>query len=281
MDKVILTKIGVGLVGCGAIGSVIAEALDKGRVDNAILVIVYDIILERAKKLVSKLSYKSLIAGSLDEILRRSDVHLVVEAASQDFVREYAVKILNSNKDLLIMSTGALLDETLFSEIAKATERTGKKIYVPSGAIVGIDNIKSAVLGKIEEAILITRKPPISFRDTNLIEKNKIDISSIREPLILYEGPAREAIKILPQNVNVAATLSLAGIGPDKTKVKVIADPAVKNIVHEIYVKGEFGEIYTKAVNKPFPKNPRTSYIAALSAIATLRRITSNIVIGT
>lgn len=277
----ILTKIGVGLVGCGAIGSVIAEAIDKGKVDNVSLVTVYDIILERAEKLVSKLSHKPLVARSLDEILRRNDVHLIIEAASQDFVRDYAVKILNSNKDLLIMSTGALLDETLFSEIARAADRTGKRVYVPSGAIVGIDNIKSAVLDKIEEVTLITRKPPISFRDTNLIEKNKIDALSIKEPLILYEGPAREAVKILPQNINVAATLSLAGIGPDKTKVKVIADPTVKNIVHEIYVKGEFGEIYTRAVNKPFPKNPRTSYIAALSAIATLRRITSNIVIGT
>jgi len=278
---VILTRIGVGLVGCGAIGTVIAEAIDRGNVNNASLIIIYDAILERAEKLASRLSQKPFVAKSLSEILKRSDVQLVVEAASQEFVMDHAVEILKNNKDLLIMSTGALLDEKLLSEIIDTAERTGRKVYVPSGAIVGIDNIKSAALGDIEEVILITRKPPASFMDTDLVKKVKIDISSIREPIVLYEGPAREAVKIFPQNINVAATLSLASIGPDKTRVKIVADPNTKDIVHEIRVRGGFGEIYTRAVNKPFPGNPRTSYIAALSAIATLKRITGNLIIGT
>lgn len=277
----ILTKIGVGLIGCGTIGTVIAEAIDCGKIENVSLVIIYDIIPERAEQLASKLRQKPLIARSIDEILNRSDVHLVVEAASQEFVKNYAVKVISSNKDLLIMSTGALLDESLYSEIISVTEKTGRRIYIPSGAIVGIDNIKSATLGKIEEVTLTTRKPPASFAGTNLAKEGKIDISSIKEPVVLYEGTAREAVKIFPQNINVAATLSLAGIGPDKTKVKIIADPGTKYIIHEIHVRGEFGEIYTRAVNKPFPSNPRTSYIAALSAIATLRRIASNLLIGT
>ncbi|MEM2320829.1 MAG: aspartate dehydrogenase [Candidatus Bathyarchaeia archaeon] len=277
----ILTRIGVGLVGCGAIGTVIAEAIDRGNVNNASLIIIYDAILERAEKLASRLSQKPFVAKSLSEILKRSDVQLVVEAASQEFVMDHAVEILKNNKDLLIMSTGALLDEKLLSEIIDTAERTGRKVYVPSGAIVGIDNIKSAALGDIEEVILITRKPPASFMDTDLVKKVKIDISSIREPIVLYEGPAREAVKIFPQNINVAATLSLASIGPDKTRVKIVADPNTKDIVHEIRVRGGFGEIYTRAVNKPFPGNPRTSYIAALSAIATLKRITGNLIIGT
>ncbi|MEM2273163.1 MAG: aspartate dehydrogenase [Candidatus Bathyarchaeia archaeon] len=277
----IQTKVGVGLIGCGAIGTVIAEAIDRGEINNLSLVIAYDIIPERTENLVFKLSHKPLIARSLNEILERSDVQLIIEAASQEFVKDCAIKILNSNKDLLVMSTGALLDETLFSEIIKVTEKTGRRLYVPSGAIVGIDNIKSAALGRIEEITLITRKPPASFRDAKLIKKIKNDLSSIKEPIVLYEGSAREAVKIFPQNINVAATLSLAGIGPDKTRVKIIADPNIKDIVHEIYAKGEFGEIYTRTVNKPFPNNPKTSYIAALSAIATLKRIASSIIIGT
>ncbi|MEM1716519.1 MAG: aspartate dehydrogenase [Candidatus Bathyarchaeia archaeon] len=262
-------------------GSVVAEAIDDGKIENASLIIIYDIVPEHAEKLASKLKRRPLIARSLSEILERSDVHIVVEAASQEFVKEHAVEILSGNKDLLIMSVGALLDESLLSEIIDVTRRTGRKVYVPSGAIVGIDNIKSAALGKVEEVILVTRKPPESFRGTDLIEKSGIDISSIKEPLLLYEGPARKAVEILPQNINVAATLSLAGIGPDKTKVRVIADPKIKDIIHEVYVRGEFGEMYTRTVNKPFPSNPRTSYIAALSAIATLKRITSNMLIGT
>lgn len=272
---------GVGLVGCGAIGTVIAEAIDRGDAGNISLVVIYDIVKEKAERIASRLVHKPFIARSLGEVLENNRVEIVVEAASQEFVKEYAVKILNSGKDLLVMSVGALLDEALLSEIIDAAEKTGKKIYIPSGAIVGIDNIKSAALGRIEEIMLITRKPLASFRDSRSVKMIKYDLSSIKEPLVLYEGPAREAVKLFPQNINVAATLSLAGIGPDKTRVKIIADPNIKDIIHEIYVKGEFGEIYTRAVNKPFPSNPRTSYIAALSAIATLKRIASSIIIGT
>ncbi|MEM1606882.1 MAG: aspartate dehydrogenase [Candidatus Bathyarchaeia archaeon] len=276
-----LTPIGAGLIGCGAIGTVIAEAIDSGKAGDINLVIVYDLIHERSELLVSKLSRKPLIAESFDEVLKREDVHLVIEAASQEAVRQYAVKILNSNKDLMIMSAGALVDNYLLSGIIKAAKEKGRKVYVPSGAIVGLDNVKSASVGRIEEVTLTTRKPPVSFKGAPYIEKSKIDLSSIKSPLVLFEGTAREAVKLFPQNVNVAATLSLAGVGPDKTKVRIIVDPTIRNIIHEIHVKGEFGEIYTRTENRPFPTNPKTSYIAALSAIATLRKISESIIVGT
>ncbi len=243
--------------------------------------IVYDIIHERAEKLSSKLKCKPLVAGNIDEVLKRDDVQIVIEAASQEAVRQYALKILSNNKDLMVMSTGALLDDVLFAKIIETAKKSGRKIYVPSGAIVGLDNIKSAAIGRIEEVTLTTRKPPMSLKGAPYVEKSKIDLSMLKEPLVLYEGVAREAVKLFPQNVNVAASLSLAGIGPDKTKVKIIVDPSIKNIIHEIYVKGEFGEIHTKTINKPCPSNPKTSYIAALSAIATLRKISGNMIIGT
>lgn len=245
------------------------------------LVIVYDVILERAEKLASRLSHKPLVAKDVSEILERNDVQIVIEAASQEAVKQYAVKVLSSNKDLMVMSAGALLDDALMSKIIEVARESGRRIYVPSGAIVGLDNVKSAAIGRIDEVTLVTRKPPISFKGAPYVERSKIDLSSIREPLVLYEGPAREAVKLFPQNVNVAATLSLAGVGPDRTRVKIIVDPNIKNIVHEIHVKGEFGEIFTRTVNKPFPNNPRTSYIAALSAIATLKKISGNIIVGT
>lgn len=97
----------------------------------------------------------------------------------------------------------------------------------------------------------------------------------------MYEGPAREAVRKFPANVNVAATLSLAGIGLDKTKVKIVADPEVKNNIHEISVQGDFGELKTRVENVPSPQNPKTSYLAALSAIATLKKITDGVEIGT
>jgi len=136
-------------------------------------------------------------------------------------------------------------------------------------------------MGGIYEVTLTTRKPPSSLEGNPLVKERNIDLKAVREPLLLYEGSAREAVKLFPRNVNVAGSLSLAGVGPDKTKVRIIADPGVENIIHEIRVRGEFGELETRTINKPFPNNPKTSYIAALSAVATLKKIAGNIVVGT
>jgi len=240
------------LIGCGSIGTVIAKAIDDGTAGKIELTTVYDIILEKAEHLVKVLKKKPIIAKTPDEILNNEKIQIVIEAASQEAVRQYSVEALSRNKDLM-----------------------------PSGAIVGLDNIKAASLRHIDEITLVTRKPPSSFAGAPLVEKKKIDLRALNEPVVLFEGPARQAVKMFPKNVNVSASLSLAGIGPDRTKVRIIADPNVKVISHEIHVKGDFGELNTKTVNKPFPKNPKTSYIAALSAIATLKKISGSIVIGT
>lgn len=269
------------MIGCGSIGTVIAKAIDEGKVGDVELEIVYDIVRSQAEKLVNDLSKRPLIAENSDELIKSSDLDLVIEAASQEAVRQYSTKVLNENKDLMVMSTGALLDENLLEQISKLARLKKKKVYLPSGAIVGLDNIKSAAMGEIYEITLTTKKPPKSFEGVKLLEEKKIDLPSLEEPLVLYEGTAREAVKLFPRNVNVAASLSLAGVGADKTKVRIIADPRVRKISHEIHVKGEFGELITKTTNKPFPGNPKTSYIAALSAIATLKKIAGNIVIGT
>lgn len=275
------TEIGAGLIGCGAIGTIMAEAIDSGKAGDINLIIVYDISRERSEKLVSKLKHKPIIAKEAEEVFNRNDVQLVIEAASQEAVKQYAVKVLLKNKDLMILSVGALLDEDLFNSLLEAAKKSNRKIYVPSGAIVGLDNIKSASLESINEIILTTRKPPESLEGAPYIKQKRIDLHSFKEPCVLYEGPAKEAVKLFPRNINVAASLSLAGIGPEKTRVRIIVDPNIKNIIHEIYVRGEFGEIYTKTINKPCPSNPKTSYIAALSAIAALKNISGNIIIGT
>jgi len=230
---------------------------------------------------VKNLSKTPVIAETFNELIKRRDVQLIIEAASQEAVRQYALKVIREGKDLMVMSTGALLDETLLQRIIGLARRYKRKVYVPSGAIVGLDNIKSAALEKIESITLTTTKPPASFEGAPYIKQKGIDLSSIKEPMILYEGPAREAVKLFPRNVNVAASLSLAGIGAERTYVKIIADPHAEGITHEIRVKGAFGELVTKTINRPFPDNPKTSYIAALSAIATLRRISGYLNVGT
>jgi len=275
------TCLKIGLIGCGSIGTIIAEAVDGGTVGDVELMAVYDIVREQAERLVSKLSRKPIIAETANELIERGDLRLIVEAASQEAVRQYGLKVLEEDKDLMVMSAGALIDENLFEQISSVAKRRRRKVYIPSGAIVGLDNVKSAAIGKVFEVTLTTRKPPLSFEGAPFIKSEKIDLGALKEPLQLYEGPAREAVKLFPNNVNVAASLSLAGVGADKTKVRIITDPGVKEIMHEIHVRGEFGELETRTLNKPFPNNPKTSFIAALSAIATLKKIAGNIVIGT
>ncbi|MCS7120562.1 MAG: aspartate dehydrogenase [Nitrososphaerota archaeon] len=274
-------KIGAGLIGCGSIGTVISRAIDEGKAGNIELVAVYDLIQKHAEKLVQSLSRKPVIARSADELFENINIHLIIEAASQEAVKQYAFKAVEKGKDLMVLSTGALLDDEFLANLTDLLRRKGKRLFIPSGAIVGVDNVKSATIGRVHEVTLITRKPPISFEGSAFIAKSKIDPSKIKEPIVLFDGSAREAVKLFPQNVNVSATLSLAGIGPDRTRVKIITDPNIKEITHEVYVKGDFGEFWTKTVNKPFPSNPRTSYVAALSAIAALKRISENIVVGT
>jgi aspartate dehydrogenase len=276
-----MKPLAIGLIGCGAIGTVLAKAIDRGAVRNAKLMAVYDIIYARSKGLAAILVGKPYVAKTFEELIERKDVNFFVEAASQDAVKQYAQEVLRTGKDLMIMSVGALLDNGFLHEIISLAEKGGRKIYVPSGAVVGLDGVKSASVGAIRRVIITSKKPPQSLEGTPYVMQRKIDLSTLKERTTIYEGPAREAVKLFPANVNVAASLSLAGIGADKTIVRVIVDPSANKNVHEVYVEGEFGELQTRVVNVPSPTNPKTSYLAALSAIQTLRKVGESLVIGT
>ena len=259
-------KMRIGLLGCGNIGGILAEAIDNGEVSCS-LVAVFDQDIQRARKLADSLDRKPDVADSFEGLLQDTD--LVVEAASQEAVKAYGTKTLESGKDLLIMSVGALTDEGLLNDLMQIINKTGRRIYIPSGAIAGLDGIKAAKTKGIESVELTTRKPPAELGTTTDKERT------------VYDGSAREGIKKFPKNVNVAATLSLAGIGFDKTKLKIIADPKVNRNAHEIRVRGVFGEFNIKMENLPSPNNPKTSYLAAMSTIAALKEINSALRLGT
>jgi aspartate dehydrogenase len=273
--------LGVGLIGCGTIGSVLAHAINEGEAGNTRLIIVYDLVLQKSRNLVSELSTKPKIAGNFAEFASCKDVRLVVEAASQDAVRQYTSKVLQAGKDLMIMSVGALVDSKLTNDIRTLADSAGRKVYIPSGAIAGLDGLKSAAIDRIDEVILTTRKPPKGLKGVSYLEQRGINIDALGKPKTVYEGLALEACKLFPANVNVAAALSLAGIGPQKTKVRIVADPTIRRNIHEIRVKGKFGEFTVHIENVPSAKNPKTSYLAALSAVATLRKVTQHMLIGT
>ncbi|MEM3579138.1 MAG: aspartate dehydrogenase [Candidatus Bathyarchaeia archaeon] len=271
--------LGIGLIGCGAIGTVLAEAIDSGQAGDAWLVMVFDINLEKARSLTQKLKSKPKIAKTLREIVECEDVKLVVEAASQEAVRAYAAEVLKAGKDLMIMSAGALVDSKLASEISRTAKENSRKVYVPSGAIAGLDGVKASAIGKIERVVLTTRKPLEALKDNAYFKERFGEM--VKEPTVIYEGAAVEACRLFPANVNVAAALSLASVGAEETIVRVIADPSLERNVHEIEVKGKFGELRIHVENVPSAENPKTSYLAAFSAIATLKKITEPIVVGT
>ena len=266
----------IGLVGCGAIGTEIASAIDRKEI-SAELIAICDHTLGKAEMLMNTLKKPPKKLG-LSELVKVSDI--VVEAASQKAVPAVARAALEGGRDLMIMSVGALLEPDIFDMIKNLADKNGCKVYIPSGAISGLDGLKSARLGNIRRVTLTTTKNPIGFEGAPYVLERGIDLTKLKEATVLFEGPAVDAVRAFPANVNVAATLSLTA-GSSEVMVKVIADPNVSVNIHEIAAEGDFGRLTTRVENVPSPKNPKTSYLAALSAIATLRSIIEPVKIGT
>lgn len=267
----------IGVIGCGAIGTELCMAVDRGLV-NAVLVAIYDRNHENCKRLLHMLNNKPRIL-SPEELISEADV--IVESASADAVHEFGLLALESGKDLMIMSAGAFADQDVLDRFIEAARANKCRIYIPSGAIAGLDGLKSASIAEIDKVILNTTKNPGGFKGAPYIIENKIDLEAFHTKTLLFEGNAREAIAAFPANVNVAVSLSLAGTGTENTEVRVFVDPKAERNIHEIVIEGTFGKFTSRIENVPSPHNPRTSYLAALSAIATLKKITEPLQIGT
>ena len=268
-----MAKKSVGLLGCGAIGTHLALAVDSERVPNASLVSIFDIFDTKAKSLQSMLKSPPQIYTNFSAFLS-SPTDIIIEAASQEAIRKYASSIIEAGKDLMVMSVGALADSELLSKLLKraATKGGQSRIYVPTGAIAGIDAIRS-VKHLIESITLTTTKSPAALTGAPFIERSNMRLDTIRKSTVIYEGWAAEAVEMFPANVNVAAVLALSGIGVDRTKVRIVADPRSASNRHEIVATGSFGDIRITVNNVPVPENPRTSYLAVLTAVECLRSI--------
>ncbi len=260
----------IGLLGCGAIGTEIAIAIDSGKI-SAKLTHVFDFSKESSQRLVSKLKNKPVITENVG-ILAASPVDLIIEAASQNAVRDNALSILQNRKDMMIMSVGALLDESIFEIVSEGCKDFNKRIFLPSGAIAGLDSIR-AVKDELESIVLVTTKNPKALKGAKFFETSKINPDEIKESTMIYDGTAEEAVRLFPANINVAALISLAGIGSTKTKVRIVADPKTDKNTHEIQASGKFGKFSIKIENIPSESNPKTSRLAILSAIECLRKI--------
>ncbi len=264
-----------GIIGVGAMGSAIASAFDACEIDGE-LTAVYDMDSGACRKLISNLDKDPLIAADLGQLVDACD--FVIEAASQKAVKDYVPYILSKGKGVLVMSAGALLDPDIREKAFGWSKKTGAPIHIPSGAVAGIDGLLSAVRGDIEELTLTTTKPPMSLHGVQYLKDKGLDMTAMDKAITVFEGPASEAAKHFPKNINVAAVVSFAA---DKEAfVRIIASPFTQNNQHEIVAKGAFGKMKCQTTNVPAPSNPKTSYLAILSAIATLQKLTSNFKIG-
>ena len=265
----------VGVIGLGAIGSRLVECLTRQFLKKARVDFVCDCKEDRIQAVQKKWAprVKPLPWPLLVE---KSD--LIIEAASSEIAFLVAKKALRKNKQVLILSVGGLLRRNGLSGILKKTKG---RLWIPSGALAGVDGLLAANQGAIQRVTLTTRKPLAALEGAPYLEQKKINLHEIHEPTLLFEGNATEAIRAFPKNVNVAATLALAGIGPQKTKVRVFTSPTYRLNLHEVEIEGSFGKIRTEMENLPSPTNPKTSELAILSAIATLQKIFSPLRIGT
>ena len=265
----------IGLVGCGTIGSRLAQEIQTRFKGKARLIGIYDHHLEASGRLARRFR-PTLPILSPKQLVSRCQ--LLVEAASIQAVGEFLPQVIQKRKSMMVMSTGGLLK---YEQLLRKALACSIPIYLPSGAIGGLDGIKAGSMGILRSVTLTTRKPPKALLGAPGLRRGGIRLSNLRSPRLVFEGPAFKAIAAFPQNVNVAATLALAGLGPKRTRVRLFADPTIQENIHEVQVVGSFGRLTARTENRPSRENPKTSELAVLSAIATLKQILQSVKVGT
>jgi len=205
----------------------------------------------------------------------------VIEAASHEAVHQHLVPLLRAGVSVVVLSAGALADDRLKAQAEQAAAASGALFYVPSGGIGGLDALKTACLAGVDEVSIRVAKPPAAWKGIPYVEGLGVQLDRLQAPSTLFEGPAREGVPHFPQNVNIAAVLSLAGIGMDRTRLEVVADPGLTLNTHTIRVSGAAGRMTVVLENVPAPENPKTSWLACYSALAALRSLESKVRYGT
>jgi aspartate dehydrogenase len=254
----------IGLVGCGNIGADLCIALQKGDIPAEIVTLT-DIDASHAELLKKSFNLDAKICD-LAETAATAD--FIVECADPTAVKDVVEAAISNHKDCLIISVGGLMEHP---ELLDQARENNIQVMLPSGALCGLDGVRSAMEAGLHTVMLTTRKPPKGLQGAPYLVENNIDLEGLSQPKVIFEGTAQEACKAFPKNVNVAAALSFAGIGPVETKVRVVADPQATVNSHEVIAIGAFGNLKTHVENLPSPRNAKSSYLASLSTIAELR----------
>jgi len=262
----------IGIVGCGAIGRGLLQAFDAGAIPADVC--VTSRTEETCRKFLDTLSKPVDFLG-WQELIDSSD--LVVEAAGGAVVPKLAKDTFDARKGLMLISIGALLDRP---EIMTRARELGCQLFLPSGAIAGLDGIKSACAGQVSHVTITTRKPPDGLAGAPYLVENNISLAGLQVEKEVFSGTAREACRGFPANVNVSAAVSFAGLGPDKTRIRILAVPGLERNCHDVEAEGEFGRLTMHIENVP-SENPRTGRLTILSMIRSLRDAMDVVRVGT
>jgi aspartate dehydrogenase len=264
----------VAIGGFGAIGRVVAQHLDRG-IEGLALAAVSARDVARTESAMAGFARPAAVVP-LARLGEEADI--VVECAPAALLREVAEPALAHGRLVLVLSCGALLDNFDLVDLAR---RHGGRIQVPSGALLGLDAVVAAAEGGISRVHMVTRKPPGGLAGAPYLEANAITVTGLSAPKRVFTGTAREAARGFPANVNVAAALALAGIGPDRTTIEIWADPGVTRNVHRIEVEADAARFAMQIENVPSAENPRTGRLTALSVVAALKKLSLPLAIGT
>jgi len=227
----------------------------------------------RAEKVAAELK-KAIVVDSVEDELYHCD--LVIEAATQSAAKEILSKVVSRGVDIMVMSVGSLVDDDFRKTVFDKAVVSEAKIFLPTGGLCGLDALRAAVQGEVSSVELITTKGPHALSGVQYLTDKGIDVDAIKEKTTVFSGTAREAVKIFPRNVNVAATVALMGIGFDRTKVTIVLDPAETGNSYDLQAAGVFGHFDAHTYNVPEPENAKNSHLAVLSAVAALKRICRN-----
>lgn len=266
-------RLRVGIAGVGAIGAPLIRLLDRGDA-HADVVAAAARDPEAARARLGMLTRHFDFVG-FDELAERCD--LIVECLPSARFGEVATPAIERGRIFMPLSAGALLERPDLIERARAT---GARIIVPTGALLGLDAVRAAAEGTIRSATIVSRKPPNGLAGAPYLVEHGISLDNLTEPLKVFDGTARGGARAFPANVNVAAALSLAGIGPDRTRLEIWADPGIERNTHRVEVESDEARLTMTIESIPSEENPRTGKLTPLSVLAAIRGLTQTLRIG-
>lgn len=269
----------VAILGGGTIARLVLEHLRRGELPGVEVVgIAGRRPGSRGASLAAEFGVAYVVGA---DALLAFNPQVVLEAASHDAVRAHLVALLAAGVSVIVLSAGALVDDQLRMQAESAAARSRVLLSVPSGGIGGLDALKAACAAGVDEVSILVAKPPAAWKGIPYVEALGLDLDRLPAPATLFDGCARDGVPYFPQNVNIAAVLSLAGIGFDRTRLKVVADPGLTLNTHTIRVSGKSGRATVVLENVPAPDNPKTAWLACYSALAAIKAFGASARYGT